>query len=110
MHRGIQVRNPKATSSIDSMLLGLDPGELQTLLLAQEIQPDWVLIDERLGRRVAQAMGFRIKGTIGVLLAGFYAGLISKQEALQAVQELVHKGIRISSGVITWFESELDKS
>jgi predicted nucleic acid-binding protein len=105
----IQVRSPKATSSVEPMLLGLDPGELQTLLLAQEIKPDWVLIDERLGRRVAQAMEFRVKGTVGVLLAGFHAGLISKKDALKAVRELVDKGIRIGPGVIAWFESELDE-
>jgi len=106
----IQVRNPESKPSIEPLLLGLDPGELQTLLLAREIQPDWVLIDERLGRRVAQAMGFGVKGTLGVLLVAFHAGLLSREQASKAVRELLEKGIRIGPDVVAWFESELDKS
>jgi predicted nucleic acid-binding protein len=105
----LQVQASKTTSSLEPLLLGLDSGELQTLLLAQEVQADWVLIDERLGRRVARAMGLEIKGTVGVLLAAFLAGLISKEQALKAVHTLVEKGIRISPSVTAWFEAELDK-
>ena len=50
-----QVQVPTAPVTIETLLLGLDPGELQVLLLARSVKPDWVLIDERLGRRVAQA-------------------------------------------------------
>jgi len=79
------------------------------LLLAREVQPDWVLIDERLGRRVAQAMGLPVKGTAGILLAAFRARLLSRTQALEALQRLVERGIRISPKVITWFEIELGK-
>jgi len=71
------------------------------LLLAREVQPDWVLIDERLGRRVAQAMGLPVKGTAGILLAAFRARLLSRTQALEALQRLVERGIRISPKVIT---------
>lgn len=105
----ILVQSPKATSSVEPLLLGLDAGELQTLLLAREVHADWVLIDERLGRRVARAMGLETKGTVGVLLAAYLAGLITRERALKAVHALVEKGIRIGSGVSAWFEAELDK-
>ena len=105
----LHVQSPKAASSMEPLLLGLDPGELQTLLLAREVQADWVLIDERLGRRVARAMRFETKGTVGVLLAAYLAGLFSRERALKAVHELVEKGIRIGPSVIAWFEAELDK-
>jgi predicted nucleic acid-binding protein len=105
----VQVQAPEVSPTIEPMLLGLGPGELQVLLLAREMQPDWVLIDERLGRRVAQAMGLPVKGTVGLLLAAFRAGLLSKTQALEAVQQLVEQGIRISPKVITWFEAELNK-
>lgn len=48
------------------MLLGLDTGELQVLLLAQEVHADWVIIDERLGRRIARVMNLPVKGTVGI--------------------------------------------
>jgi uncharacterized protein len=105
----LQAKDPKATSDIEPILLGLDRGELQTLLLARELQVDWVLIDERLGRRVAQALGLQIKGTLGILLAAFLSGLLSKERALRAAHQLVEGGIRISPEVIDWFNDQLEK-
>jgi predicted nucleic acid-binding protein len=91
------------------MLLGLDAGEMDVLLLAREQQPDWVLLDERLGRRVARAMGLPVKGTLGVLLAAVLAGLLSKAEALDGMQQLTESEIRISSRWQDWFKDELEK-
>jgi len=51
--------------ALDPLLLGLDAGEMDVLLLAREVQPDWVLIDERLARRVAKALKLPVKGTVG---------------------------------------------
>jgi len=80
----LQVLSPSAVLTIEPLLLGVDAGELQVLLLGQEIAPDWVIIDERLARRVALAMGLPVKGTLGVLLAAVLAGLLSRQEAIDA--------------------------
>lgn len=103
----LRVQSPQAVPTIEPLLLGLDPGEFQVLLLARELQPDWVLIDERLGRRVARAIGLPVKGTVGILLAAFHAGLISREQALEAAHQLVQKGIRISPEILAWFETEL---
>ena len=105
----VQVQSPEASPTLEPLLLGLDSGELQVLLLAREVHPDWVLRDERLGRRVAQAMGLPVKGTVGILLAVFRAGLVSKTQVLEAVQRLGEQGIRISPKVIAWVETELGK-
>lgn len=92
----IQVVSPARAVTLEPMLLGLDSGELSVLLLAQEIRPDWVIIDERLARRVAQAMGLPVKGTLGILLAAVWAGLLTRQTALDALEQLLSAGIRIS--------------
>jgi predicted nucleic acid-binding protein len=94
--------------TIDPLLLGLDAGELAVLLLAREERPDWVLIDERLGRRMAQALHLPVMGTLGVLLAAFRVGWLSQAEAQQAVQDLVSNGIRLSKPLLDWFEAELN--
>lgn len=56
--------------------MGLDTGELQVLLLPQEVYADWVIIDERLGRRMARVMNLPVKGTVGIMLAACQAGLL----------------------------------
>jgi predicted nucleic acid-binding protein len=105
----MQVKGPDRLLTIEPLLLGLDAGELQVLLLARDLQPDWVLVDERLGRRVARVLQLPVKGTVGVLLAAFHAALLTKTEALQAVQQLRAQGFRISTAVVAWFEQELEQ-
>jgi len=82
------VRKLETVSPLPPELLGLDQGELDVILLAQEVQADWVLIDEKLARRIARAMGLQIKGTLGVLVIAYRLGLLSREEGLEAVREL----------------------
>ena len=104
----LRVVSPQAESTIEPMLMGLDAGEMDVLLLAREQQPDWVLIDERLGRRVARAMGLPVKGTLGILLAAVMAELLTKTEALEGLQQLSDSEIRISSRWQDWLRDELE--
>ena len=105
----IQIQAVTVNSPLDSLLLGLDAGELEVILLGLAIKPDWVIIDERLGRRVAQGVGLPVKGTVGILLAGFYAGYLSKSEIEDSVQQLVNSGIRLSPQLINWIEREVNQ-
>ena len=135
----LQIMPPRGALTIEPMLLGLDAGEVSVLLLARELQPDWVVIDERLARRVAQAMGLPVKGTLGILLAATWAELLSKEEAIEALvnpggngptvpprgtsaefppwylrrnelERLLTAGIRVSPRWQNWFRSEVDKA
>ena len=46
---------------------GLGAGEVSTVILANEILAELILIDELRGRRFARASGFEVIGCIGVL-------------------------------------------
>ena len=105
----LQITTPSAVPTIEPVLLGLDAGETQVLLLAREVNPDWVLIDERLARRVAHSMGLPVKGTLGILLTSVLAGLLSRQEALESTERLVQGGIRIGPRWQAWLRDELDR-
>ena len=91
----IVVKAPEEKPSLSPMLLGLDQGEMDVILLAQELKADWVLVDEKLGRKVAEAVELRVKETLGVLLTAYRAGLLSRKEAEEAVERLAESPIRI---------------
>ena len=105
----IRRQEPVSRSNIEPLLLGLDLGELHVLLLAREIHADWVLIDERLARRVASAMGCRAKGTAGLVLAGFRAGLLTQAQVTESVGHLLSSGMRIGPRVVAWLDDELGR-
>ncbi len=67
--------NLKEPTQID-VSLKLGPGETAAIALAQELEADWVLIDERKGSRAAVERGFRVAGTFSILEEAGARGLV----------------------------------
>lgn len=103
----LDIQTPTTATTIEPILLGLDEGEMQVLLLAREVIPDWVLLDEKLGRRVAKALGLPVKGTLGVLLTAVLAELMTKEQGLEALETLLAHDIRVAPRWQAWFKEEL---
>lgn len=55
----------------------LGAGESEAISLAQEIRSEWLLLDERAARRLAQALGLRVAGTLGLLNRAKEKGLVA---------------------------------
>ncbi len=63
--------------AVEILLDELDLGESETIVLAREIKADWVLMDERKGRRKLAQLNQQKIGTLGILLKARQSGLLS---------------------------------
>jgi predicted nucleic acid-binding protein len=62
---------------VDVLLDELDLGETATIVLARELKANWVLMDEKKGRRKLDQLGMAKIGTLGLLLKAKQSGLLS---------------------------------
>ena len=90
----------RAPDSTGGSAYSLDLGETETLLLAEQINADCVLTDDRSVRRAAVRRGLQVKGTLGILPDARDAGLIP------AALPLVHELRRVGQ----WFSDDLVKA
>lgn len=97
--RVVSIQDRK-TVSVLQRATGLDIGESEAIVYADDIQADILLIDEVSGRRVATDMGLDIMGSIGVLIAAFKEGYISLSEADDAFQNIRNANRHISEKLI----------
>jgi predicted nucleic acid-binding protein len=67
---------------VDPELARLDPGERQAIQLAKRVRADLLLMDERLGVRIARAHGLAVTGTLGSLLQAARLGLVDIDRVL----------------------------
>jgi predicted nucleic acid-binding protein len=76
----------------------LDLGEAEAIVLARQLRADVLLMDERIGRRVAVREGVPIIGLMGVLVAGKQRGFVPSVRVV--IGELESKaGFRVSARV-----------
>lgn len=83
--------------AVMGMLSNLDEGEAESIILANELRADYILLDEEKGREIANSMGLSIIGTIGILSLAKKMGLLKdlrlKLDGLRA------NDFRISNGL-----------
>ena len=72
----IVVEKIKSPEKLSFLLDKIDAGEAEAIILAKELNADWVLIDEAKGRKLAQLEKLPTIGLLGVLLAAKAKGFI----------------------------------
>ena len=86
-----QIENVLAASLLRSQL---DYGEAETIVLAQEMGADVLILDEKKARKIAQANSQKVIGTIGILQMAKDKGLIPNIKT--ALDALIENGIWIN--------------
>ena len=76
----------------------LHSGEVESMILAQKLKADIIILDDYAARKTAQYLGLKVTGTLGVIIKAKQEGLIS--EAKPLMEKLIENGLFISDNVL----------
>lgn len=99
-----RVKNP-----IETGIIGLHKGEINTIALARELKCEEVLMDEEDARAVARVFGLFPRGCLYVLKQSMDRKSISDREAVGLLDDVVSSGFRLSAKYYLEFLKSLKK-
>jgi predicted nucleic acid-binding protein len=86
---------------IQGALGQLHQGELEAVVLAQELSTDFVVLDDLLARRKAQRLAINVIGTLGLLLFIEKRGLLTAEHVWQKITLLTQQhGLYLSPKIL----------
>ncbi len=85
----VETKTVKNNTLISELQTELDKGEAEAIALAIELKADILLLDERLGRKVASRFGLNYIGLLGILIEAKCKGFIPLVKPI--LDELVEK-------------------
>ncbi|WP_020558125.1 DUF3368 domain-containing protein [Thiofilum flexile] len=91
----VRIEPLKPDARLAILLLQIDPGESEAILLADQLKLP-LLIDDLAGRKMAQDLGITITGLVGVLLALKRKNVLLNKPMLEIVADLEQVNFRIS--------------
>lgn len=106
----IQMRalSPEGGAYVRGALGRLHQGELEAIILAQELFVDYVILDDLLARRKAQRMGLQVMGTLGILLLLKKRGLLSADATWLKIKQLTeHHGLYVTPHLLQQIKNQL---
>jgi len=100
----IKVEKVRDHALVHALEDNLDNGEAESIALAIQLKSDWILLDERDGRKQAKRLGVNVIGVLGILLTARRDGqLASLSKAIQELQD--QAAFRINPSLLEEIES-----
>ena len=93
------VNEVKNSKKVKELLIRLDIGESESIVLAEE-QNLPLIIDEKKGKKIALSFGLDAIGLIGILLVYKKRGYLSNDEIVEIVEELREVNFRVSDSLL----------
>lgn len=103
----MEVKDVENRTLVNALIDPLARGEAETIALTVEENAEFIVIDDRLGRKRAKNLGLNVIGTLRVLRMMFDNGLIDKKDFLNSIEKLREIGFRISNKVTEKVSKEL---
>ena len=89
----ITIKTIRNTEAKKFFKVQLHDGEVEVMILGGELRADTLIIDDYIAREYAKYLGFKVTGTLGVILKSKEKGIIDCVKLL--VDELIANGIYI---------------
>lgn len=86
----------------------LHAGEVGTIILAETLHADLVLMDDNAAKKTAKYLGMKVTGTLGVIMRAKREGLIDAVEPY--IRALIEDGMYISPKIIDYVLTESGES
>lgn len=112
LEEAVKMKKIKIYEVVDKQLVGklygkLHKGELETIIAAKELNIEFVIIDEKAARNLAESFLLTPIGIIGVLL---FAKSENKIEGVKLLlDKLINSGFRISDKIYKWALEQADE-
>jgi len=103
----LNVREVKLCQKMMEHAFEIHLGEAQAIIIARGMGV-LLLMDESSGRAFAETWGLKVRGTLYVIMEGLREGLLGKDEAKEAVLELISKGFRIEPKLLARILKEIE--
>jgi len=95
----VTIREVKNLKKVKELLIRLDLGESESIVLAEE-ENLALIIDEKRGKNIALSFGLKAIGLIGILLIYKKKAYLSSDEIIEIVEELREVEFRVSDKLL----------
>jgi predicted nucleic acid-binding protein len=95
----IKVQDVGDEFSVEVLCRDIDRGEAEAIILAKRINADMLILDEKIAREVAMAIGLKVVGSLALIHEGIERGMVN-QTIAEIIKKMKERNIWISDEVI----------